>query len=133
LKRTIKKFSFLYSNSISECGWTSPPRAIIINHCLSVPPERLSSKPCTTMDINIEPISQSRIIETDTKPIKNTTNNILKFVEQFHNEIDQIKDEYMIKFTKDRTLIEHEINRLMNDERITFDKLQRYLHKNRRR
>ncbi len=85
------------------------------------------------MDINIEPISQSRIIETDTKPIKNTTNNILKFVEQFHNEIDQIKDEYMIKFTKDRTLIEHEINRLMNDERITFDKLQRYLHKNRRR
>lgn len=77
--------------------------------------------------MNIEP----RIIETDTKPMKNLTNNILKFVEQFQNDIDQIKDEYMIKFTKDRTSIEHEINRLINDERTTFDKIDKYLYEHR--
>ncbi len=98
----------------------------MINHYPLVdhPPERSSSKPTITDSINEL---------TDRKPIKNLTNNILKFVEQYQNEIDQIKDEYMMKFTKDRTSIEHEINRLMNDERITFDKLERYLYKQRRR
>jgi Mg2+ and Co2+ transporter CorA len=82
--------------------------------------------------MNID-INQSRVIETDTKPIKNVTNNLSKFIEQFQNEIDQIKDEYIMKFTKDRASIEHEINRLMNDERVTLDKLQRYLSQHRKR
>jgi len=107
----------------------------MINHCPLVdhPPERSSSKPSITTTMNIDSINELRVIETDRKSIKNLTNNIFKFIEQYQNEIDQIKDEYMMKFTKDRTLIEHEINRLMNDERITFDKLERYLYKYRHR
>jgi len=85
------------------------------------------------MNINTDAIHQSRVIETDRKPIKNVKNNILQFVEQFQNEIDQIKDEYMMKFTKDRISIEHEINRLMNDERITFDKIEQYLYEHQQR
>ncbi len=107
---------------ITECGWTSPPRDIIIDHCPLIhhPPECLSSKP-----MNMNSNYQSRIIETDIKPMKNLRNNILKFVESFQYDLEQLKDEYMKKFTRDRTLIEHEINRLINDERITFDKFQR--------
>ncbi len=70
----------------------------------------------------------------DIKPIRQPpSNNILHFVEQFQNELDQIKDEYMLKFAKDRTYIEQEINLLVNEERQTFDKLKRYLsdHRNR--
>ncbi len=106
----------------------------MINHYPLVdhPPERSSSKPSITTTTTItDSINELRVIQTDRKSIKNLTNNILKFVEQYQNEIDQIKDEYMMKFTKDQTSIEHEINRLMNDERITFDKLERYLYKQR--
>jgi hypothetical protein len=113
---------------IRECGWASPPRAVIIDHVSSTP-ARLSSKPGA---INSDTNYQSRAIETDMKPMKNVTNNICKFIEQFQNEIDQIKDEYRTKFTRDRTSIEHEINRLINDERIKFDKLGRYLYEHRR-
>jgi hypothetical protein len=103
----------------------------MINHYPLVdhPPERSSSKPSITTTTITDSINELRVIQTDRKPIK----NLIKFVEQYQNEIDQIKDEYMMKFTKDRTSIEHEINRLMNDERITFDKLERYLYKQRRR
>ncbi|CAF1241442.1 unnamed protein product [Rotaria sordida] len=120
------------SPDINECGWSSPPRNVI-NHCLPINQsvEHVSSNPCLrTMNINIDQENQTRIIETDTKLIKN---DILKFIEQFQNEIDQIKDEYMIKYTKDRTNIEHEMNRLINDQRITFNKVKRYLYDNRRR
>jgi hypothetical protein len=68
------------------------------------------------------------VIETDVKPMK----NVLQFIEQFQNEIDQIKDEYQTKFHRDRTSIEYEINRLINDERNKFDKLGRYLNEHRR-
>jgi hypothetical protein len=123
------------SYSISECGWTSPPRTVV-NHCPAVdqPPERLSSKPCTTpMNIDTDPTYQSIVIETDTKPMKNVTNNISHFVEQFQNEIDKIKDEYMMKYTKDQTVIEHAINRLINDEQIALNRINRYLHEHQRR
>ncbi len=53
--------------------------------------------------------------------------NILQFVEQFQNEIGQAKDEYQTKFQRDRTFIQYEINGLINDERVKFDKLGRYL------
>ncbi|CAF3850665.1 unnamed protein product [Rotaria sp. Silwood1] len=120
---------------INECGWTSPPRNVI-NHISPINQivERLSTQPClTTMNINSDSLNQSRIIEIDEKKsIKNLKKNLLKFIEEYENEIDQIKDEYMIKYTKDRTNIEHEINRLINDERISFDRVNRYLYDNQR-
>ncbi|CAF2963986.1 unnamed protein product, partial [Rotaria sp. Silwood2] len=117
-----------------ECGWSSPPRNVI-NHCSPVNKsiEHLSLNPClTTMNINFDSSNQSKIIETDNKSVKIVKNNIFKFVEQFQNEIDQIKDEYIIKYTKDQTNIEHEVNQFINNERITFDKINRYLYDNRR-
>jgi len=81
--------------------------------------------------MNIDSTHQSIVIETDTKSIKNATKNILQFVEQFQKELERIKDEYMMKFTRDRTFIEHELNRLLNDERIAFDKIDRYLYEHR--
>ncbi|CAF1272781.1 unnamed protein product [Rotaria sp. Silwood1] len=123
------------SPDINECGWTSPPRNVI-NHISPINQivERLSTQPClTTMNINSDSLNQSRIIEIDEKKsIKNLKKNLLKFIEEYENEIDQIKDEYMIKYTKDRTNIEHEINRLINDERISFDRVNRYLYDNQR-
>jgi hypothetical protein len=58
---------------------------------------------------------------------------MLHFVEQFQTELDQIKDEYKLKFVNDRTYIEQEINLLIKEERQTFDKLNRYLSDHRRR
>ena len=81
------------------------------------------------MDINADLTHQSIVIQTDIKPAKNIKTDILKFVEQFQNELDRLKDEYMIKFTKDRTTIEHAINRLINDEQIALD---RFIYEHRR-
>ncbi len=61
------------------------------------------------------------------------SNNILRFVEQFQNDLDQIKDEYRLKFAKDQKYIEQEINLLINEERETFDKLNRYVIDHRKR
>jgi hypothetical protein len=84
--------------------------------------------PCTTtINTDTDFTCLPMIIDKDTKPIKNVTNSILSFIEEYQNEIDQIKDEYMKKFTRDRTSIEHEINRLINDERTTLDKVNRYM------
>ncbi|CAF1192050.1 unnamed protein product [Adineta steineri] len=123
------------SPEISECGWASPPRTVI-NHCLPVdqPAQRLSSQPCiTTMDINTDAIYQTIVIDTDIKPIHNSINNILHFVEEFQKQLEQIKDEYMMKFSKDRVSIERELNQLINEEQIAFEKIHQQLCDFRRR
>lgn len=72
--------------------------------------------------------------DTDIKPNRiMKSNNMLHFVEQYQNELDQIKNEYMSKFAKDRTYIEQEINLLIDEERQTLDKINRYLNDQRRR
>jgi len=63
------------------------------------------------------------------KPDKKKSNN---FGEQIEYELNQLKDEYILKFTNNRTYIEQEINRLIDDERETFDKLNRYLNEQKR-
>jgi hypothetical protein len=95
----------------------------------------LSSNPCdATTSINTDFACRLTTTDMDTKPIKQPpSNNISRFVEQFQNELDQIKDAYLLKFAKDRTSIEQEINLLINEERQTFDKLNRYLSDHRRR
>jgi len=125
-----------YENSTNESGWSSPPRTVI-THSPSIdqPSIRLSSKPCaTTNSINTDLTNRLTTIDADIKPIRNSSsNNILRFVEQFQNDLDQIKDEYRLKFDKDQKYIEQEINLLINEERNTFDKLNRYLTDHRRR
>jgi len=99
------------------------------------PSVRSSPNPCAPMtSTNTDLACRLTTTDMDIKPIRQPpSNNILHFVEQFQNELDQIKDEYMLKFAKDRTYIEQEINLLVNEERQTFDKLKRYLsdHRNR--
>jgi hypothetical protein len=125
-----------YENSTNESGWSSPPRTVV-THSPSIdqPSIRLSSKPCsTTNSINTDLTNRLTTIEADIKPIRSSSsNNILRFVEQFQNDLDQIKDEYRLKFDKDQKYIEQEINLLINEERDTFDKLNRYLTDHRRR
>ncbi len=132
--RFSDKNSFLQYivNSNNESGWTSPPRTVF-THSPSIdqPSIRLSSNP------NITPTSINTdltTMDTDIKPIqKPPSTNLLRFVEQFENEIEQIRDEYKSKFDKDQAYIQQEINLLINEERQTFDKLNRYLIDHRRR
>lgn len=100
---------------IKECGWTSPPRAVVIASSSST---RLSNK--TTLiprDLNC--------IETDLKPTGNFHNHSLKFLENYQNELEQIKDEYRRKFHQDQTRLEDEITRLIHHEQMTFKHHQR--------
>jgi hypothetical protein len=97
---------------INECGWTSPPRMI------NRPPERLPSKPSTTTNF----INIPKEIDVERKPVVLRKMN---FFERIQNEITQLKEDYAKKFSRDRTFIDYEINRIVNDQRITFDKLER--------
>ncbi len=127
---------FYYENSTNESGWSSPPRTVVThNPSIDQPSMRLSPKPCaTTNSINTDLTNRLTTIDADIKPIRSiSSNNILRFVEQFQNDLDQIKDEYRLKFDKDQKYIEQEINLLINEERDTFDKLDRYLTDHRRR
>ncbi|CAF4507303.1 unnamed protein product [Rotaria magnacalcarata] len=57
---------------------------------------------------------------------------MLQFAEQFQDELDQLRNTYKLKFAKDRTYIEQEINLLIDEERKTLDTLNRYLSDHRR-
>lgn len=94
-------------NKISECAWSSPPRNITNNILL------------------IDQANGSLLSNS----CKTTVNNLdkVKFIEQYQNEIDQISDEFMIKFTKDRKYIEYEIHQLIKDEQVALNKIQQYL------
>lgn len=81
---------------ISECGWTSPPRAVV-NRC-----------PSPKIDV---------ADEIDVKPAKN-------LFQRFANEFEQIRNEYTKKFNQDRILIEQELNRIVNEERIVVEKFE---------
>ncbi|CAF0779298.1 unnamed protein product [Rotaria sp. Silwood1] len=119
-----------------EAGWASPPRTII-DHApsidqLSVPSSSLPS--ATTTSNHTDLLYQFTSVDTDTKPIRPIpSNNLLNFVEQCQNELDQIRDEYRSKFAENRTYIEQEINLLIDEERQTLNKLDRYLSDHRRR
>ena len=86
---------------ISECSWTSPPRAVV-NQC------PLPMSGVTTMDV---------ADEIDVKPTKD-------LFERFANEFEQIRNEYTKKFNRDRILIEQELNRIVNEERIIVEKFE---------
>ncbi|CAF3933479.1 unnamed protein product [Adineta steineri] len=121
---------------INESGWMSPPRTIVSDYPTIEPvPVRLPSHPrATTMSISMDPEYRPETSDVDIKPFnKVPSNNILQFVEQFDNELDQIKNEYLSKFSKDRTTIEREINQLINEERQTLNRLDRYLNDRRKR
>lgn len=97
---------------------------------------RLSSKPSatttTTTTNSINP--ESTTIDVDIKPIsKIQLNPILRFAEQFRSDLDQIRNEYRLKFNKDQKFIEQEINTLIHEESETFNKLNRYLFDNQKR
>ncbi|UJR13490.1 hypothetical protein I4U23_000504 [Adineta vaga] len=116
------------SLEISECGWTSPPRTIV-NHCPVVIDQ--TSREChPTIDVQVH---ESIVIETDIKPMKHRVDKIVNFLQRFENELEQIKDEYMKKFSEDRISIEHEFNRIMNDERIGDENYDRYLYNQQQR
>jgi hypothetical protein len=109
----------------------------VVTQSLSIdqPSVRSSSNPGATINsINTDPTYRLTTMDTDIKPIRKIpSNNILRFVEQFENDLDQIKDEYRLKFEKDQAYIEQEINLLINEERQTFDKLNHYLIDHRKR
>jgi hypothetical protein len=88
----------------------------------------------TTNSTSTDLMSRSTTIDLDVKPIpKARSNNILKFFEQLQTELDDVKAEYKSKFDQDQVHIEREINLLINEERQTFEKLNRYLTDHRRR
>lgn len=83
--------------------------------------------------IPTDPTHRLTTIDPDVKPIpKSPPNSIFRFIEQVQTELDQIRDEYKHKFDQDQAYIEREINLLINEERQTFDKLDRYLIDHRR-
>ncbi|CAF0998512.1 unnamed protein product [Adineta ricciae] len=95
------QFSEPTSPATSECSWTSPPR-VVVNQC------PLSKSVVTTMDV---------ADEIDVKPAKG-------LFERFANEFEQIRNEYTKKFNQDRILIEQELNRIVNEERIIVEKFE---------
>jgi hypothetical protein len=116
----------------NESGWSSPPRTVI-TQSLSIdsPASRSSSKPTSTTN-SISTDSETRLTTTDVD-IKPIPNHIFRFVEQIQTELDQIKDEYRLKFEKDRQYIDQEMNLLIKEEHQTFEKLNRYLSDHRKR
>ncbi|CAF1094765.1 unnamed protein product [Rotaria magnacalcarata] len=131
----VQESIVISSSEKTESGWSSPPRTIITDYPsadqLSL---RSSSPPLATTTTNYNGlINQNTTIEADTKPIRSlATNNMLQFAEQFQDELDQLRNTYKLKFAKDRTYIEQEINLLIDEERKTLDTLNRYLSDHRR-
>ncbi|CAF2468184.1 unnamed protein product [Rotaria sp. Silwood2] len=133
---TVNESIFIPAPEKMESGWGSPPRTII-SHSPSIDqlPIPSSSIPSATAANNHTDLLYPSVNEdTDTKPIRPVpSNNILNFFDQCQNELDQIRDEYKSKFAENRTYIEQEINLLIDEERQTLDKLDRYLNDHRRR
>lgn len=77
------------------------------------------------MNTPVNPSCQPRLIETDVKPTRNLSNNILKFVEEYRTELERIQGEYRTKFLLDQHLIEEQINQLINNERMSLGRLKR--------
>lgn len=68
------------------------------------------------------------MIDVDIKPIQTIpSNNFSRFVEQFETDLDQLTEEYRLKYENDQKFIQQEMNSLINEERDAFDKLNRYL------
>jgi hypothetical protein len=136
-KVRINHFHFLFFYGIrnNESGWSSPPRTISDCSPIDQLPMRSPSKPCaTTASINNDPAYRVVTQDADIKPFnKISLGNTSRFLEQVQIELDQIKDEYTVKFEKDRKYIEQEVNLLINEERQTLDKLNGYLNDHRRR
>ena len=133
-KKEYRVLLFKYSNT--ESSWASPPRTIT-SHMRSIDGQFNQSSPKsstpTTSNITVLP-SQLTVTTTDIKPIRKIpSNHLLPFAEQFENEVNQIRDEFMLKFSKDQKNIEQEISILIDEERHAFNKLNRYLNDRRRR
>lgn len=115
----------------TESGWSSPPRSVVLE---SLANDRSISQ-VETKERPSESNNRLTTIDVDVKPVRNDSppNDLLLFVEQMKQDIEQTKNEYRLKFEQDQMDIQREFDLLISEERQTLEKLNRYVNDRRSR